>query len=155
MLIDDDRQTKLSGLSHACHEECNINRELFCTDEFMSPEIALSLNFDKSVDIYSFGIILCEIITSKEPSSFCSTTLKEQFFLRKKKQIIFEVNEIKLQHLIPSDCPEEFEVLAFACCETDSFRRPTVHTCIEELEVILQLFEYSKGTQKFLFCIYL
>ena len=145
MLIDNEWHAKISGLSHACHEECKINRELFCTDEFMSPEIALSLNFDKSVDIYSFGIILCEIITSKEPSTFCSTTLKEQFFLRKKEQIIFELDEVKLQHLIPSDCPEDFEVLACACCEVDHLRRPTVHTCIREIETILQLFAFPEG----------
>ena len=145
VLIDENWRTKLSGFSHACDEMCEIKKEIFCTDEFMSPEIALSLPFDKFVDIYSLGIIIFEIITSKEPSSFCSVTLKEQSFLYKKEQIVYELNESKLQSIIPIGCPEEFEVIAFACCEIESLRRPTVHTCIVELEAILLSLQCTEG----------
>lgn len=36
------------------------------TEEFMSPEIALGLAFGIESDIFSFGILLCEMITGME-----------------------------------------------------------------------------------------
>jgi len=37
------------------------------TDEFMAPEIMFGMQYDEKVDIYSFGIMLAEILTRKPP----------------------------------------------------------------------------------------
>ena len=94
----------------------------------MSPEVALALDFDKSSDIFSFGIILCELMTCKEPSSK---------FLNRKAQNLFSLDETQLTEFIIKGCPEELEALACQCCDVDQTKRPTAQTCIEELVSML------------------
>lgn len=94
----------------------------------MSPEIALALDFDRSTDIFSFGITVCEAITCKEPSAQ---------FLCRKAQSMFALNESELANAVMQGCPEELEALALQCCDLDTEKRPTIQTCIEELESIM------------------
>ena len=145
ILIDEFYRAKLCDFSFACHEECSSKKDfVYGTDEFMSPEVALALDFDKSSDIFSFGIILCELMTCKEPS------LK---FLNRKAQNLFSLDETQLREFIVKGCPEELEALACQCCDIDQSKRPTVQTCIEELESILSElggfdFDYVPATDK-------
>ena len=89
VLIDEFYRAKLCDFSFACHEECISKKDfIYGTDEFMCPEVALALDFDKSADIFSFGIILCELMTLKEPSSkFLSRRDKRLDFNKLKKNI--------------------------------------------------------------------
>ena len=108
----------------------------------MSPEISLALDFDRSSDIFSFGITLCETITFKEPSAE---------FLCRKAQNIFALDEKELADAIVEGCPEELEALACQCCDVDTSKRPTIQTCIEELEALLDAmggehFEYNSDS---------
>jgi hypothetical protein len=86
------------------------------------------LDFDKAADIFSFGITLCEAITSREPSGQ---------FLHRRAQNMFALDEIELANAVMPGCPEELEALACLCCDVETFKRPTIQTCIEELESLL------------------
>jgi serine/threonine protein kinase len=47
--VDGEWRGKLCDFSFACHEESTSKRDfIYGTTEFMSPEIALALDFDKS-----------------------------------------------------------------------------------------------------------
>ena len=94
----------------------------------MSPEISLALDFDKSADIFSFGITLCEAITSREPSGH---------FLHRRAQNMFALDEMELANAVMPGCPEELEALACLCCDVETYKRPTIQTCIEELESLM------------------
>ncbi len=127
ILIDESGQAKLCDFSFACH----LNSEskghyIYGTDEFMSPEIALSLDFTQAADIFSFGIVLCEVICGKEPSAN---------FLCRRPQESFALNEEELRVSVLSGCPEALEALALLCCEVDPCKRPDAHMCREELQV--------------------
>ena len=142
---------KISGLSYACHENCIIRRQIKNPDEFMSPEIALSCQFDKSVDIYSFGMILCELLTLKEPFSYCDsdtpTSSRQPLSNSRRMMSVFKLNFNLLSVLKSTGCPERLEMLACHCCNSDPLRRPSVHTCIDELIALLtNLTESEKGT---------
>lgn len=64
IIIDENYHSKLCDFSFSCHEDCiEKNNFVFGTEEFMSPEVISSLDYDKSTDIFSFGIVLCEMIT--------------------------------------------------------------------------------------------
>jgi serine/threonine protein kinase len=64
VLLDDFWRCKLCDFSFAIHDTSNLKCNLtYGTEEFMSPEISLAQNFSFSTDIFSFGIVLCEIIT--------------------------------------------------------------------------------------------
>jgi LIM domain kinase 1 len=103
----------------------------------MSPEVACALDFDMSADIFSYGIVLCEIITGKEPSN--------QFMCRK-PQDLFALNEKEVKNVVLGDCPPQLEALAFACCDIEPRKRPTANICSEELTVsfLSSCFSYRK-----------
>ena len=125
ILVDDQWRAKLCDFSFAIHRDSHSKRSYtYGTEEFMSPEIAFALDFDLSTDIFSFGILLCEIMTDVEPSI-------------RKPQDSFALNEEEVRTLILPGCPEALEALAFQCCEADPSKRPNVLTCVEELETIL------------------
>ena len=129
VLIDDDWRAKLCDFSFACHEESTSKKEfVYGTDEFMSPEIALAMDFNKSSDIFSFGIVLCEMMCVREPSDK---------FLHRRAQDMFAVNEKELRAAIQKGCPEALEALALQCCDVEPDNRPTAQMCVEELEVLL------------------
>jgi serine/threonine protein kinase len=143
VLVDEEWRGKLCDFSFACNEECSSKRDfIYGTEEFMSPEISLALDFDRSSDIFSFGITLCEMITFREPSTE---------FLCRKAQNIFALDEKELADAIVEGSPEELEALACQCCDVDTSKRPTIQTCIEELEALLHTmggehFEYDSDS---------
>jgi serine/threonine protein kinase len=143
VLVDEEWRGKLCDFSFACNEECFSKKDfIYGTEEFMSPEISLALDFDRSSDIFSYGITLCEAITFREPSAE---------FLCRKAQNIFALDEEELADAIIEGCPEELEALACQCCDVDTSKRPTIQTCIEELEALLhtmggEYFEYKPDT---------
>lgn len=127
VLIDSEWRAKLCDFSFACHNESSSKKDItYGTDEFMAPEVACALDFDVSADIFSFGIVLCEIITGEAPSDD---------FMRRKPQDLFALNEKEVQAVILPDCPAALKSLAFLCCDIEPPKRPTAYTCINELSV--------------------
>ena len=96
----------------------------------MSPEIALAMDFDQSSDIFSFGIVICELITGREPSAS---------FLCRKPNNMFALDESEVRDAVLPGCPPELEALALQCCSLKPTDRPNAHLCIEELEVLYHL----------------
>lgn len=61
----------------------------------MAPEIGIADQYDSKVDVFSFGIVLVELISNKPPSK---RTIQEKFAFNIKA----------FQALVPSTCPPEF-----------------------------------------------
>ena len=102
VLIDDDFRAKLCDFSFACHDESTSKLEyVYGTSEFMSPEIAMGEDFSLPTDIFSFGILLCELITGLEPS---------ESFMARHARTFFAVSEQEVIDAILPECPEELQV---------------------------------------------
>mmetsp|Transcript_25952 Transcript_25952/g.24802 ORF Transcript_25952/g.24802 Transcript_25952/m.24802 type:complete len:803 (-) Transcript_25952:141-2549(-) len=130
ILITQEWEAKLCDFSFSCHEESSSkNRFVYGTTEFMSPEISLATDFTISADIFSFGIVLCELITGKKP---CES------FMNRCARDMFCVDGREVRENIEEGCPERLEVLASQCCEGEPASRPTIHSCLEELEALLE-----------------
>jgi LIM domain kinase 1 len=69
LLVTDNGRLKITDFGFAriaARNEDESKRLTFCgTDSYMSPEILLGEEFDLPTDIFSFGIILCEIAARK------------------------------------------------------------------------------------------
>ena len=127
VLIDESWRAKLCDFSFACHADCPAKRAfVYGTDEFMSPEIAIGSDFDVSADIFSFGILLCELITNIEPS---------EHFLHREAKNLFALNEEELRASIPTDCPVSMEALVLQCCALEPGERPSAQECVDWLQV--------------------
>lgn len=146
ILVDRKRRAKLCDMSFACHINSTNRTEFsFGTTEFMAPEIALAYNCGFEADIFSLGIIFCEMITGmlsyliffifsnyyflgKEPS---------KTFLNRHAKNRFQVNEFDISNNLIENCPTALEALAYQCCDVDLEKRPNIMQVIEELEAIL------------------
>lgn len=81
------------------------------TNEWMAPEIGLQESYDTKVDVFSFGIVMTELILCKPPAKRnISNMLKfdEEGFLKE----------------VPSDCPPAFSNLVIQCTQFEPSKRP-------------------------------
>lgn len=98
------------------------------TDAFMAPEIMLGMPFDVKIDIFSFGIILLEIILrvsaqSKDDSSRVFERLVPGF----------GIDQERVRELTPPDCPKNLFNLAFDCLNEDPAKRPGMKDILKKL----------------------
>jgi LIM domain kinase 1 len=102
-------------------------RLTFCgTDSYMSPEILLGEEFDLPTDIYSLGIILCEILSRKlaDDNTF------------KRAAPMFEIDADEVKERATQGCPTDFINLTLECLNNDPSRRPTTRDILDRLRVI-------------------
>ncbi|XP_068248723.1 LIM domain kinase 1-like isoform X3 [Palaemon carinicauda] len=90
---------------------------------WMAPEMMKGNKYDEKVDIFSFGIILCEIIGRVEADPDYMP-----------RSMDFGLNEAVFQAKYCQDCPEPFYKIAFLCCGINPDSRPA----FEILEVWLE-----------------
>ncbi|KAL6075750.1 putative Serine/threonineprotein kinase [Balamuthia mandrillaris] len=101
------------------------------TEDWMAPEIIMGLDYDESVDSFSYGIVLCEIITREKVSTKLQRSAEEAFSMN------FEM----LDPLIPPDCPQILKELALRCCAFEASDRPDfieIIRILDDLEKKLQ-----------------
>ena len=111
----------------AARNEEESKRLTFCgTDSYMSPEILMGNEFDLPTDIFSLGIIFCEIAARKLAS--------EHTFKRTPPS--FTIEPAELRQLASSGCPPAFIQLCLDCCAEDPRDRPTTRVILDRLREI-------------------
>ncbi|XP_075374103.1 LIM domain kinase 1 isoform X4 [Mycteria americana] len=93
---------------------------------WMAPEMINGRSYDEKVDIFSFGIVLCEIIgrVSADPDYLPRTTdfgLNVRGFL---------------DRYCPPACPPSFFPIAVCCCDLDPEKRPSFSKLEQWLEAL-------------------
>ncbi|THH07197.1 hypothetical protein EW145_g3552 [Phellinidium pouzarii] len=104
-------------------------RLTFCgTDAYMSPEILLGEEFSLSTDVFSLGVILCEIGARKLADDYTF----------KRAAPTFEINVDEVHTLVggSAGCPPAFMQLALDCLSEDPRRRPDMVNILERLRDI-------------------
>ncbi|CCM02112.1 uncharacterized protein FIBRA_04189 [Fibroporia radiculosa] len=102
-------------------------RLTFCgTDSYMSPEILTGTEFDLPTDIFSLGVIFCEIAARK---------LADDHTFRRAPPL-FEVDHDEVRRLASPGCPAAFITLALDCLSQDPLSRPNTRVILERLREI-------------------
>jgi len=91
---------------------------------WMSPECLRGEWYDERSDVFSYGIILCELIARIEADPDVLPRTEN-----------FGLDYIAFSDLCP-DCPPEFLQLAFSCCHMDPKSRPTFDELMLRLDHI-------------------
>lgn len=81
---------------------------------WMAPEMMTGKKYDEKVDIFSFGIVLCEIIGRVQA---------DPDYLPRSND--FGLNTVVFKEKFCGSCPEPFYLIAFLCCDIDPEKRPS------------------------------
>lgn len=107
------------------HEKCMRLRQVG-SPYWMAPEVIRGDWYDHRVDVFSFGIIVCEMIArcDADPDILPRTHN-------------FGVHYHDFYQMCQHDCPAAFLQIAFQCCQIDPATRPTFEELTVKLETLL------------------
>ncbi|XP_056274588.1 LIM domain kinase 2 isoform X2 [Pseudoliparis swirei] len=93
---------------------------------WMAPEMLNGKRYDEKVDIFSFGIVLCEIIGKVYADPECLP-----------RTLDFGLNVGKfVEQFLPEDCPPAFFPLTVACCDLTPDNRPAFQKLEDWIEAL-------------------
>ena len=127
ILVDDHLNGKVAdfGLSRMKEEDAGMTA---CgTPAWTAPEIVRLDQYDEKVDVYSFGIVMWELIARAEPYGGIGGI-----------QIAYAAVEQGLRPDIPSYCPEDYAELMIECWDDDPFMRPDFGQILERLYKLMK-----------------
>lgn len=105
----------------------------------MSPEILMGVDFSLPSDIFSLGVIFCEIISRQ--------LVDANHF--KRMLPTFGLEEDEVRELASAECPADFIQLCLDCCNEEPLERPDMREIVKRLRLIEQQVmqeELKKGT---------
>ncbi|KAK6915813.1 Serine-threonine/tyrosine-protein kinase, catalytic domain [Dillenia turbinata] len=119
---------------------------------YLDPEYNLTQELTVKSDIYSFGVVLLELITARSPIVQAKHVVHEVKTLMDKKQNLYDLYEI-LDPIIAGTSLgglEQFEGLALCCVEESAGERPKMGEVVKEIENIMKLASVKpKGDSSF------
>ncbi|XP_034192448.1 LIM domain kinase 1 isoform X2 [Osmia lignaria lignaria] len=98
---------------------------------WMAPEMMKGNKYDEKVDIFSFGIVVCEIIGRVQA---------DPDYLPRSSD--FGLNQNVFKEKFCANCPEMFYMIAFLCCDLNPDKRPpfeVMHVWLEGLAMHLSM----------------
>jgi len=114
LLVDEHMRVKVCDFGFARtidNSAENIYMTKTGTGLWMAPEMYMGKPYSSKADVFSFGVILREIITRSKPPE-----------RRPRDQFGFDLDEFRKD--VPSDCPPAFLQLALDCSATNPDDRP-------------------------------
>uniref|UniRef100_A0A1A8HUD7 LIM domain kinase 1 n=1 Tax=Nothobranchius kuhntae TaxID=321403 RepID=A0A1A8HUD7_NOTKU len=141
LVMEDRNQSKTSSLERSARGSLSEIRRpdrrkrytVVGNPYWMAPEMIHGKSYDERVDIFSFGIMTCEIIgrVSADPDYLPRTN-------------DFGLNvESFLQQYLSAECPSAFLPMASACCNMDADKRPSFSKLEEWLDNMLMHLDIS------------
>ncbi|XP_067895649.1 mitogen-activated protein kinase kinase kinase 9 isoform X2 [Heterodontus francisci] len=111
------------GLAREWHKTTKMSAA--GTYAWMAPEVIRSSMFSKGSDVWSYGVLLWELLTGEVPFRGIDGLA-----------VAYGVAMNKLALPIPSTCPELFSKLMDDCWNTDSHSRPSFSCILDQLTAI-------------------
>ncbi|KAJ0049179.1 hypothetical protein Pint_15428 [Pistacia integerrima] len=132
LLLGEDMCVKVADFGISCLEsQCGSAKGFTGTYRWMAPEMIKEKHHTKKVDVYSFGIVLWELLTALTP--FDNMT---------PEQAAFAVCQKNARPLLPPTCPGAFSHLINRCWSSDPHKRPRFD------EIVLILESYSASLEE-------
>jgi len=119
LLVDESFNVKVADFGFARIKEDNATMTRCGTPAWTAPEVIRGDRYSESADVYSFGIIMWEVLTRKVPydgRNFMGVTL--------------DVLEGK-RPPVPGDCPKDYRTMMKSCWKAKMDKRPTMGQVVQ------------------------
>ncbi|XP_009126724.1 serine/threonine/tyrosine-protein kinase HT1 [Brassica rapa] len=124
VLIDEDFQLKIADFGIACEEEyCDMLADDPGTYRWMAPEMIKRKPHGRKADVYSFGLVLWEMVAGAIPYEDMNPI-----------QAAFAVVHKNIRPAIPEDCPAVMKALIEQCWSVAPDKRPEFWQIVKVLE---------------------
>lgn len=134
-LVSDRGEVKLCDFGFARIAERTPRPMTLCgTEDWMAPEIIVGEPYSFAADVFSYGIVLIEIITRKK--------ITEE--IQRKPEEAFGLDVQGFLSIIPTDTPPEFKDAVIECCMYDPLGRPTFESLVEHWDVTIQSWDKER-----------
>nr|ACG29736.1 protein kinase [Zea mays] len=135
ILFDGEFCAKVVDFGVACEEKyCNLLGDDPGTYRWMAPEMYKHKPYGRKVDVYSFGLVLWELVTGSLPYQDMTPL-----------QAAFAVVNKNLRPAIPLSCPAALKLLIEQCWSWQPERRPEFQQIVSVLENLKTVLE-REGT---------
>lgn len=137
LLVDDNWKIKVCDFGFARTAQKASRPMTICgTNDWMAPELILGQPYSEKADVFSFGIVLCEIITRRKITTELQRSALDAFGL--------DVD--KFLDLVPSDAPAELTSIALECCVYEADQRPTFKALVPRLAQLMKTVPDTGGS---------
>ncbi|KAK4744343.1 hypothetical protein SAY87_010655 [Trapa incisa] len=132
LLLGEAMCVKVADFGISCLEtQCDSPKGFTSTYRWMAPEMIKEKHHTKKVDVYSFAIVLWEILTALIPFDDMTP-----------EQAAFAVCQKNARPPMPSHCPEALQHLISRCWSSNPNKRPHFDEIVSILE------DYSKSLEE-------
>ncbi|KAH0728471.1 hypothetical protein KY284_004336 [Solanum tuberosum] len=144
ILLADHLNAKVAdfGLSKLLGERGHITTQVKGTMGYMDPEYYMTNQLTEKSDVFSFGVVLLEIVTGKVPIDNGRYIVKEVKDAMDMTKDLYNLHEI----LDPAVCSvatprslEKFVDLALKCVEERGVNRPKMSEVVKQIEYIMEI----------------
>lgn len=104
---------------------------IFGTPQWMAPEVMEGLAYNSKIDIYSFGIVLCEIVSRSMPFA-------DRYSIESFTDVVDAVLDDGAVPTIPAWCEQTFKPLILRCLDRDPSKRPSFNDIVRYLRTLLE-----------------
>jgi serine/threonine protein kinase len=133
LLVTDNWRVKLCdfGFARSIKDKKQTKHMTLCgTEEYMAPEVIFGMSYDQRAEVYSFGLLMCEIIVR----------LKIEETIPRTPVTEFGLDHAGYRALVPKECPKEFLEVALKCCAYEPKDRPEFRDVTKMLRKIKEDF---------------
>lgn len=133
----------LSRIRQATLYKNDPSSTLVGTPSWMAPELIQGLKYDEKVDVYSFGMVLFELMTGEVP--FASLYRPSEM---NHVRIVYDVVKHGTRPLLPDYLSDPIKMLISKCWDQDSRERPSfseVLTLLNNPDAVTMYFQNSRN----------
>lgn len=129
ILLDEHGRIRLCDFGFARMTESKRNKHMtMCgTEGWVAPEILLGMSYDTSCDVFSYGVVVAELITGKKPGV--------DLWIRSPDNC-FDINPDELRAKALPGCPPRFMEMCIECCQYEPLLRPKFDDILNMLSTI-------------------
>eukprot|EP01098_Paradermamoeba_levis_P014665 TRINITY_DN70_c0_g1_i3.p1 TRINITY_DN70_c0_g1~~TRINITY_DN70_c0_g1_i3.p1 ORF type:complete len:360 (-),score=123.87 TRINITY_DN70_c0_g1_i3:147-1097(-) len=132
LLVGENFKVKVCDFGFARDIDSSECMTLCGTDEWMAPEVMLGEKYNEKADVFSYGMVLVELITRKKPP-------------KRLPGKAFAYEPEKLKQEAPPQCPPGFIEIVNECSVWDPDKRPSLKEVLPKLKALEKTLPEDEG----------